>query len=757
MGAKPGLRGGTLVVGNFTGDASAPAADPARRDLHKVFISYSRADFHFAEQLAGALRRLGLAVWFDVHELRPGTDWSSAIDRAITECDTFLLVASRTALESTYVQEEQERATELTRSVITVLPRRPAPPNLPEGPNYDLASSFKQGVNQIANDLTAGQPRGWRPRLPLPVPLSVFLAALAPVLTTVFAVVMAIAFAEAVAGQLISLLPNGPWAVGSAVSLIALVGIYSAYNSWAFIMRRASWLLIRGFQFAMPILALVAWVTVDTMAGYINEPWIFALGGQTTEAYLGDLTGALATGAALAGVLSAAITSFAPGVCRHLETGIAPARVRRRHMGPVPIPAETRLATHSFRLLSAEADRPVADEVRDALLGAGMAEASEESRGDRQVVVVSDRTPIEWLSLDELQEPLAVVATSIALPVRGVVQRFQWVDYRRRRRRTLVALARDLTAESSGHGPDPVLPEGLQRVQLPIWLRVVEWTLFAMATLALLIALYPLMQWGFTDRDADPWPSLLGLPIAAALVMVTMLVRRRNITPLVLVAVVAMSWLGMFACGLDEVARAMFDPSGEGPPMSPSLGYALVTALVFGLAWRSLSRWLPRRLRWKEPADETLGSAGGSWPWRVAVVPLALGFLSAAGLTAPADTSAPPIETLLDPPDVCSDRAEMLAFMTPLDAVTEAALVAEDPDTVRSAVEQRIQLMTGVLGDLGFFEPTGTWGTDMKARLVSGLEGVVQADQNYLDRGFTDSPNYEALAGVVEDINAPFC
>jgi hypothetical protein len=139
------------------------------------------------------------------------------------------------------------------------------------------------------------------------------------------------------------------------------------------------------------------------------------------------------------------------------------------------------------------------------------------------------------------------------------------------------------------------------------------------------------------------------------------------------------------------------------------------------------------------------------------VVPLALGFLSAAGLTAPADTSAPPIETLLDPPDVCSDRAEMLAFMTPLDAVTEAALVAEDPDTVRSAVEQRIQLMTGVLGDLGFFEPTGTWGTDMKARLVSGLEGVVQADQNYLDRGFTDSPNYEALAGVVEDINAPFC
>ena len=35
------------------------------------------------------------------------------------------------------------------------------------------------------------------------------------------------------------------------------------------------------------------------------------------------------------------------------------------------------------------------------------------------------------------------MATSITLPVRGLLQRFQWVDYRARRRRTLETLARN--------------------------------------------------------------------------------------------------------------------------------------------------------------------------------------------------------------------------------------------------------------------------------------------------------------------------
>jgi proteasome lid subunit RPN8/RPN11 len=64
---------------------------------NRFFLSYSRRDFYFSEQLAVALRRHGLAVWLDVHELPMGSHWSAAIDRAIAEYDAFVLVASREA------------------------------------------------------------------------------------------------------------------------------------------------------------------------------------------------------------------------------------------------------------------------------------------------------------------------------------------------------------------------------------------------------------------------------------------------------------------------------------------------------------------------------------------------------------------------------------------------------------------------------------------------------------------------------------
>ncbi|MBM3678562.1 MAG: toll/interleukin-1 receptor domain-containing protein, partial [Actinobacteria bacterium] len=74
------------------GDGSTPPLE--------LFISYSRRDFYFAEQLAVAIRRRGLRAWFDAHELLPGSDWSEEVDRAIARCDLFVLVTTRSALAS---------------------------------------------------------------------------------------------------------------------------------------------------------------------------------------------------------------------------------------------------------------------------------------------------------------------------------------------------------------------------------------------------------------------------------------------------------------------------------------------------------------------------------------------------------------------------------------------------------------------------------------------------------------------------------
>ncbi len=760
--------GGTNDLNNSPGQSKLCNADATPHDPHRVFISYSRSDFYFAEQLAASMRRRGLVVWFDVHELLAGTDWSSAIDQAIAECDTFVLVASRAALASPYVQRERDLATELNRPCIAVLPHRLAASRVPGIPVYDLTSSFRHGVDQLAGDLATGQRSGRRRRLPVPFPAAARVVALSPAGCTVFAVALGVSFAKEVVGYETDFVLGGSEvsdanrAVAIAVAMIVLVGGWSVYVLWAFSVRRVSWLSLRGSQFVLPLMALVAWLVVDVLAGYVTtDPLITALGGTSEELHLGDAPVVLWCGVLLTSVVAAFTTPYAPGLCRHLKTGAAPNRMRRRHIGVVPRPSGNRGPARSYRLIAADDDSRVADEIRSALTDAGLSEPGDGEEAERQIVVVSDRTPTGWLSWDNLRGPIAVVATSVALPVRGVLQQSQWVDYRRRRRRTLAALGRDLTTSDSTDEEWPVLelPERLQQFRLPPWVAVVVYVLISMATLATVVAAYPLEQRAFTDQGGNAWPAVLCAPIALGLVLLAQLVRRRRITLARLLAVVALSWLGMAACGLNWVVKATFS-NGSATDIAPSVFYPLVSAVVFGLAWRSLRRWLPLRVPAAKSAQSTLGSASGSWPWRVAVVPLSMGLLTAANVTTPIDTSLPGVPPLLaSADDVCRDRTDINALLTPIASVNEAVSLATR-DTVRSAVERRIQVTASVIGDLEGYEPAGGWGADMTMRLIAAYERVARADQAYLDAQLNGSKleaEYEQLRLVFVDFNAPFC
>jgi hypothetical protein len=260
--------------------------DPTHR-TNRVFISYSRSEFYFAEQLAASMRRHGLVVWFDVHELVAGTDWSSAIDRAIAECDTFVLVASRSALASPYVQRERELAAELDRPCVAVLPHRLARSSLPGIPTYDLTSSFRRGVDQLASDLLSGQRRGRRRRVPLPFSAAACVVALAPAWCTMFAVVLGAAFATTVAGRetdLLSDAADADRAVAISASTIVLLGAWSTYVCWSFSMRRVTWLSLRGFQFLIPVTTSLAVGFVELLAEYVTtDPLGRALGTTSEE------------------------------------------------------------------------------------------------------------------------------------------------------------------------------------------------------------------------------------------------------------------------------------------------------------------------------------------------------------------------------------------------------------------------------------------------------------------------------------------
>lgn len=130
--------------------------------------------------------------------------------------------------------------------------------------------------------------------------------------------------------------------------MIAIVGIWSAYVLWAFSVRRVSWLSLRGSQFVLPLMALLAWLIVDLVAGYVTtDPLITALGGTSEELHLGYAPGVLWFVVALTSVVAA----VRDAVCRR----------------PVPPPEDRRRpkshATAAHRRRAASVGRPQPSEV----------------------------------------------------------------------------------------------------------------------------------------------------------------------------------------------------------------------------------------------------------------------------------------------------------------------------------------------------------------------------------------------------------
>jgi TIR domain len=72
----------------------------------QVFLSYSSDDRAVAESIRSALKRQGVDIvpWEQV--LKPGTYWASEIGRAIESADAFVVLLSKAAIESEWVQFE---------------------------------------------------------------------------------------------------------------------------------------------------------------------------------------------------------------------------------------------------------------------------------------------------------------------------------------------------------------------------------------------------------------------------------------------------------------------------------------------------------------------------------------------------------------------------------------------------------------------------------------------------------------------------
>src|SRR5262245_24796903 len=140
----------------------------AREDKFKLFISYSRDDLKFADQLDTALNLTGYDCTIDRQGIQAGEDWKHRLGSLILEADTVIFVLSATSAVSKVCAWEVEEAASRGKRILPVLSKPldgAQPPNHlsdlnfiyfydePKVPGSGFGSGLAQLVSAISTDL----------------------------------------------------------------------------------------------------------------------------------------------------------------------------------------------------------------------------------------------------------------------------------------------------------------------------------------------------------------------------------------------------------------------------------------------------------------------------------------------------------------------------------------------------------------------------------------------------------------------------
>jgi hypothetical protein len=145
--------------------ATLPGRDGAAPAKLKIFLSYSRTDAAFAQELLEALELLGFDAYLDKEDIAPGEPWEERLSSLIRLADTVVFVISPSSLASehcTWEMEETARAGKrLVPVMLAAVPDNEVPERL-RRLNYVFFShgqSFAKSLGELARALRADA--GW--------------------------------------------------------------------------------------------------------------------------------------------------------------------------------------------------------------------------------------------------------------------------------------------------------------------------------------------------------------------------------------------------------------------------------------------------------------------------------------------------------------------------------------------------------------------------------------------------------------------
>lgn len=119
-----------------------------------IFMSYSRRELGFVDQLVSRLEDVGYNVWLDYRMLIPGAPWDQQIDKGLKRSDTVLLVVSKASLASKYVTLEWRHFLETNKRVILLIFEAvDLPVELEKYEWVDFRGSYRRGMNELLSQL----------------------------------------------------------------------------------------------------------------------------------------------------------------------------------------------------------------------------------------------------------------------------------------------------------------------------------------------------------------------------------------------------------------------------------------------------------------------------------------------------------------------------------------------------------------------------------------------------------------------------